>query len=442
MTRKISPASRIAIIYFIVSALWVLGSDELASIIAGKNVELYHTLQKLKGIFFICISSLFLFWVANIYYRKMSLTLARSEELLDRYKALGEASREGIADHDLITDIANINDKMKVYLELDQDVVEHFSIKYRQRIHPDDRPTVVRNFRETVASGASLWQGDFRCKLTNGTYHDVKNRGTILRDENGRATRFIFILQDVSELRNMRTAFYEQQIRHKQLVGQSIIKAQESERNRWAEELHDNVGQLLTVVKLYLDQLAAQQQPSPSLVTKSQEMTVKALNDIRHLSASIKPPEFSISTLEQSIENLLENIARIRPYEFNLDMEQLDENQLKDDQKLMIYRVVQEQLNNIIKYANASFIDIVIRSSELNVQIEIKDNGQGFDTTKRETGIGLRNIRSRLQVYSGSLIIESSPGKGCVLIAGFSLSAIPEDSIKLSVENGEESGLF
>ena len=364
----------------------------------------------------------------------------KSEEMLDRYKALGEASREGIADHDLITDVANINEQMKVYLELDEDVVEHFSIKYRQRIHPDDRPTVVRNFRETVASGATLWQGDFRCLLTNSTYHDVRNRGTILRDENGRATRFIFILQDVSELRNMRTAFYEQQIRHKQLVGQSIIKAQESERNRWAEELHDNVGQLLTVVKLYLDQLAAQVNPHSYLISKSQEMTVKALNDIRQLSASIKPPEFSISTLEQSIENLLENIARIRPYEFRLDLEQLDENQLKDDQKLMIYRVVQEQLNNILKYAHASFIEISIRSSELNVQIEIRDNGKGFDTSKRETGIGLRNIRSRLQVYSGSLIIESSPGKGCMLIAGFSLAA-PDETLKQAVGNEEESDL-
>jgi two-component system, NarL family, sensor histidine kinase UhpB len=427
MIKNTSPAFRIAIFYFIISALWVLGSDELALVLSGKNAALLQSLQNLKGIFFILISSIFLFWVTNSYYKRMRISLEKTEELLDRYKALGEASREGIADHDLLTDIAYINEQMQSYLEMDSDVVEHFSVKYRQRIHPDDRPTVVRNFRQTLASGASLWQGDFRCLLTNGTYHDVKNRGTVLRDENGRATRFIFILQDVSELRNMRTAFYEQQIRHKQLIGQSIIKAQESERNRWAEELHDNVGQLLTVVKLYLDQLAEQVGSSTQLVAKSQEMTVKALNDIRQLSASIKPPEFSISTLEQSIENLLENIARIRPYEFNLDIDHLDESQLKDDQKLMIYRVVQEQLNNIIKYAQASFIEISIKSSELNVQIEIKDNGKGFDTTKRETGIGLRNIRSRLQVYSGSLIIESEPGKGCTLIAGFSLTAIPEE---------------
>ena len=95
----------------------------------------------------------------------------------------------------------------------------------------------------------------------------------------------------------------------------------------------------------------------------------------------------------------------------------------------MIYRVVQEQLNNIIKYAQASFIEIFIRSSELNVQIEIRDNGKGFDTGKRKTGIGLRNIRSRLQVYSGSLSIESAPGSGCTLIAGFSLTA-PDENLR------------
>ena len=86
-------------------------------------------------------------------------------------------------------------------------------------------------------------------------------------------------------------------------------------------------------------------------------------------------------------------------------------------------------------------IEISIRSSELNVQIEIRDNGKGFDTSKRETGIGLRNIRSRLQVYSGSLIIESSPGKGCTLIAGFSLAA-PDESLKQAVGDEEESDLI
>jgi two-component system, NarL family, sensor histidine kinase UhpB len=426
MLQKISPAFRITMIYFLISACWILGSDALARLIAGDNFRLLQQLQSFKGVFFVSISSIFLFWLANRYYKNFSRSLKKTEELLKRYQALGDASREGIVDHDLLDDTAYINEQMKFYMELEENVVQHFGMKFRQRIHPDDRQTVMRSFRETINSGASLWQNDFRCLLINGTYHDVTLRGTILKDENGKPVRFIFILQDVTELRNMRTAFYEQQIRHKQLVGQSIIKAQEAERNRWAEELHDNVGQLLTVVKLYLDQLAGQQ-PAIPLLAKSSEMTVKALNDIRQLSASIKPPEFSISTLKQSIELLLENIRRVKPYEYKLDLRSLDEEQLNDEQKLMIYRVVQEQLNNIIKYANASFINISVRSSQLNVSIMIRDNGNGYDTSQREKGIGLRNIRSRLQVYSGSLIMDSKPGEGCTLIAGFSLAGLVEE---------------
>lgn len=219
----------------------------------------------------------------------------------------------------------------------------------------------------------------------------------------------------------IKLAMFHQELRHKQILGQSIIKTQEEERDRWALELHDNVSQLLTVIKLYLDQMSVEPSQSPALLTKAREMTQKALNDIRQLSASIKPPEFALVSLHTAIEQLLANILRVKQYEFILHLDNMNENELKDDQKLMIFRVVQEQLNNIIKYANASQITIRVITRSKKVSIEIIDNGRGFDTSKSKTGIGLLNIRSRLQVYAGHLTIDSEPGKGCRVSAGFSL---------------------
>ena len=86
----------------------------------------------------------------------------------------------------------------------------------------------------------------------------------------------------------------------------------------------------------------------------------------------------------------------------------------------MIYRVVQEQVNNIVKYAEASSVEIKLdNTSTSQVLVTVRDNGKGFEPEKVRTGIGLRNIQSRLQVYNGSLVIHSSPGNGCLLEASF-----------------------
>ncbi|MGZ8536669.1 MAG: sensor histidine kinase, partial [Flavisolibacter sp.] len=252
-------------------------------------------------------------------------------------------------------------------------------------------------------------------------YHDMISRGYIIRDDNRKPFRIIAAVQDVTEVRSMRSALFQQELKHRQMLGQSIIKTQEEERNRWALELHDNVGQLLTVIKLYMEQMTIEPSKTSLLLPKAHEMTEKVLNDIRQLSASMKPPEFSVTSLSEAISQLIANIHRVKTFEFDLHLDGMCEKQLNDDHKLMIFRVVQEQLNNIIKYAHANHIVIRITTTNQKASIEINDDGKGFDTSIIASGIGLRNIRSRLQVYAGQLEIESSPGEGCSLYAEFVL---------------------
>ena len=150
-------------------------------------------------------------------------------------------------------------------------------------------------------------------------------------------------------------------------------------------------------------------------------MIEKALDDIRHISSSIKPPEFSTTTLYESITGLLENIKRLVSFEFQIDYDSRSEQLLTTEQKLMVYRIVQEQLNNITKYSGATLVNINISiGADSMVTIVLKDNGIGFDPSNVKTGIGLKNIASRLQLYSGDLKISSSPGSGCELSAQFS----------------------
>ena len=414
-----SPAVRLALIYLAVSCIWILASDAVVRKIAGNDLELFSEIQSIKGVLFVVLCSVLLFVLSRKFYRNLSRSLHQAEEMLHRYKAVSEATKEGIIDHDLRGDFANVNEQMKTFLQERTNHIESYSDFHLSHIHPEDQSRIKRNLRDTLGTGSNYWQADYRFLMHDGVYHDVISRGYIIRDRKNNPLRIISSFQDVTEVRNMRTIFYEQQIRHKLSLSQSIIKAQEEERNRWAEELHDNVCQLLTVVKLYLGQLTVER-TSP-LLGKAQEMTEKALTDIRQLSATIKPPEFSITTLKQAIEELVANVKRVKTYRFDIDLDGLQEPRLNDDQKLMVYRVVQEQLSNIIKYSAATTVRIHVKTEGNLALLEIQDDGKGFDPEAIRGGIGLKNIQSRLQVFSGNLTIDSAPGKGCLLSAEFTI---------------------
>ncbi|MBK5273271.1 MAG: sensor histidine kinase, partial [Bacteroidia bacterium] len=95
--------------------------------------------------------------------------------------------------------------------------------------------------------------------------------------------------------------------------------------------------------------------------------------------------------------------------------ERYKENSLDKNKELMLYRIVQEQLSNITKYAKAKDAVITLKTEDENIYLSIADNGEGFDIAKKAKGIGLKNISSRVEFYSGNMNIISKPGKGCTL---------------------------
>ena len=419
---KLSPSARLALLYFLFSSLWIIAGDRIVFAFSSDPAVIAQ-IQSVKGLFFViaCTGGIYLF--SHKYYLDINRSLQKSDLLLAKYQALNEASKEGIVDYDLKNGVATINEQLKHFTGTSQSFIPAFGDFHDQLIHPEDRERISQSFEETVACGSPFWQAEYRCLWHDGTYHDVIHKGSIIRDHaSGEPVSFIGAIQDVTELRDAQARLYEHQLKARLQLGRMIIKAQEEERNRWATELHDNVCQMLTVVKLYLAEIANGRALPPSLAQQPQALVEKALNEIRHLSAAIRPPEFETLTLSEALDLLISSIKRVKPYEFHLNLAKLDEEQLSVQHKLMVYRVVQEAVSNILKYANPQNIYLTISSSENLVTLEIEDDGAGFDPNQLAGGIGLRNIQGRLQVFSGFLRIDSAPGKGCKLYGQFSLT--------------------
>lgn len=418
---RCSPAIILTAAYLLLSIIWVVWSDTIVAQIASNNNQLLAQLQNKKGLAFVLVSGILLFLVSHYLLLRIRKVDKQKCSLEQKIDALNIASRGGMIDYNIETKTAQINNKMRFFFPSLSDNVPDFLSQFLERIHKDERMRVRSEYDAAILSLQDVWTTEYKVLGTDNKYYTVISSVFLIRNEAGKIHRLIGEIQDVSQLRNLQAEYYNQQLKHKQRLASTIIKAEENERNRWAQELHDNISQILTVINLYLSNTKLKLDNNILMIGEAKKMVTEVQQEIRLLSATMKPPAFSLMTLEQSIERLFSNISRIKKISFNFTASELDDTKLNDEQKLMIYRVVQEQLNNIIKYAEATHVSINIYSVNDTVHIELHDDGLGFDNSKLKNGLGFRNIQSRLLIYNGHMKLESAPGKGCTLSASFHL---------------------
>ena len=419
--RNISPAVKLTLVYLVLSVIWILVSDKVAVSIAQNSAIRLEKIQSIKGLFFVGSLAFLLYFLSNKFYKDIQLANLKKEILEQRFSALNAAARNGIVDIDFVLGKVSVSDKMKFFIPDPPSKPEEFITVFYSLIHPKDSRRVLKEYLAILNSPSDLWKSEFRILAGDHQYYNVISSIYILKNNTTNLpVQLIGELQDITQLRSLQADYFAQQLKHKQKLALSIIKAQENERNRWAEELHDNVSQLLTVVNLYLDSIDLQDEKEKEKLRKAWKIVKEAQQEIRLLSASIKPPVFSEMSLKQAVERLIADITRIKTIDLLFRTNKLDESKLNEPQQLLIYRVIQEQLNNIIKYAEASTAEIEISMDQSDViYISVTDNGKGFDTKSLKTGVGFRNVQSRLQLYKGRMDIHSTPGNGCKLQVTF-----------------------
>ncbi len=422
MFSKLSPSLRLALYYFLFSAAWILLSGRVAEWMARGRADNLRIIEDFKGLFFVMISSIFIFSISRGIYRKLMNSLRFNKEMLVKYQGVMNATQEGIYEYDLKTTNIRLSENIRNLLG-EKDTLINDGLNYwKERIHTGDRDRILSEIKALHKTGAHSWQGEYRFLTGKKGYKELSHRIFILRDKDQPYT-IIGAVQDITPQKQLQREYLAQQLQNKTEITRNIIRAEERERDRWAQELHDNIAQMLGVVRLYVSMIRSQPEKREEMIQKTTDLVEQSITEIRQLSANLKPPVFEEEGLKSAIESLLANIGRVKPLNFSLDVDDdLSNRHLNNDQKLMIYRIIQEQLNNIVKYANASQVSIRIDIDPPTAVVKITDNGIGFEPDKLVTGIGLKNIRSRLNMFNGQLEIDSAPGKGCELRSAFQLN--------------------
>jgi len=208
-------------------------------------------------------------------------------------------------------------------------------------------------------------------------------------------------------------------IQQQEIATKGVIEAEERERKRIAAELHDGIGQLMSAAKMNLSAIRSEigfsTPANEQNYNKALDLVDESCREIRNVSHNIMPNALLKSGLNNAIRAFLDKIDS-RVLKVNLHVEGINER-LDSNVETVLYRVIQECVNNVIKHAKASRLDISIIKDHDGMSITIEDNGVGFNTQNisKFDGIGLKNIQNRIQYLKGTVEWDAAEGRGTIV---------------------------
>lgn len=289
---------------------------------------------------------------------------------------------------------------------------------WEARIHPDDQDRVIRLFNDAIKyKEKGVVYAEYRFQKMDGRYAIVADRAFIVYDNDAEPVRLVGSMQDVTERKKLEMQVLKQEVDKQKIIAQAVVDAQEKERAEIGKDLHDNVNQILSTAKLYLELAKSDVNQREALIKRSADSIFNAINEIRSISKALVPPSVKDLGLIDSVKDLVESLNMTKALRVKFAHRGDFEKVISDKQKLMLFRIIQEQVNNVLKHAEASKLSIELVMHEKQISLTVEDNGNGFELekVKFKKGVGLSNIESRVSLFDGKVTITTAPGKGCKL---------------------------
>ncbi|MFY7840585.1 MAG: PAS domain S-box protein [Lacibacter sp.] len=334
----------------------------------------------------------------------------------ERYELVAKATREAIWDLDLASQKLTWSEGYKILFGHGFEDAEVGKDFWESNIHTEDRQRVIQSFSSFLDENKEAhWECDYRFRRQDGSYAYVADKCYMIYNLQGAPLRVVGAMQDVTRQKLLEKEIIETERNRQFQVAQAAVFAQEKERAEIGKELHDNIGQLLTTTKLYLEMMKNKQENPEVLIDRSSAHINSIINEVRSLSRSLVPHSLQDLGLIASVNDLLDNFRVLGTLEIKFIAPEALETIADSNLKLTLYRIIQEKLNNIVRHSDATKIKIEFTVSNEKVFLFAEDNGKGFDLQNVKRGQGITNIISRAELHNGTADFISNPGNGTKL---------------------------
>ncbi len=367
--------------------------------------------------------------------------LRRSET---RLRMVLDATSDGVFDHDLETGETYFSDSYYRLLGFEPGQVDAAQVFWGSLIHFEDKAQVLEALRDHLEGRVPAYRAEFRIRDSRGRWRWVLSRGSVMeRDSDGRPLRIVGTHSDITEIKlaqmalesiqedlerrvSERTSELREANARIRTLTRQMLEVQESERRRIARDLHDNVAQNLTSLKILLETLLAgprlvspEARERASLISRTLQDTVGA---VREIAYDLRPPSLDQLGMVRAVAQYCEDFSGVTGVAVDFSSAGMENMELESGVEVNLFRIIQEGLTNVGKHSGAASARVRIVSSHPHILLRVEDDGVGFDpetvlaAAEGENRMGLRGMAERAHILGGRLRILSSPGKGARLV--------------------------
>lgn len=304
------------------------------------------------------------------------------------------------------------------------------ALDYQRKLHAWQDS--IANIQKTIAIN------ELELKFQTATKDkEIASRGILIEKQKATLSRkntLIISIAAVAFFAVLFTVVLYKNARHKQKVHQleletirrqqqievlkSTMQGEEYERKRLSRELHDGIGAMLSSIIMKLSVLKTEGGRSSKTYNEAIDLLHETASEVRRTAQNMMPDILEKQTLEEAIRNYCTNISTGAALQINVQFYG-DSTEFTSHCKLVIYRIVQELLHNVVKHSKATQVIVQGVWNDENFTITVEDNGMGFDVSKGSGGMGLKNVASRVKSLNGEFQLESSPGEGTTVYMQF-----------------------
>lgn len=320
-------------------------------------------------------------------------------ELLDIKFALDESTIVAITDHS--GKIVYVNDQFCQISKYSQEELigrDHSIIN--SGYHSKE---FFRGLWRTIAKG-EVWKGEIKNKAKDGTPYWVDTTIVPFLNKEGKPYQYLAIRSEITNRKKV-----EEELKQ---MATRIIDVQEEERKRLSRNLHDGIGQNLYSHLITISRIHAEL--DHPLITQMRDEATAIIEEVREISWELRPSVLDDLGLIPAIRSFLNRYSD--NYNIDVFFECVLENRLGNQSEITIYRIIQEALTNVRKYAGVKQASVTIRELNEVVRVMVEDKGKGFVQDRLACGVGLFSMEERSKSVGGELHIHTAPGKGTKVI--------------------------
>jgi two-component system sensor histidine kinase UhpB len=422
----------ITALYVLLAAAWSVGSDMGVDKLTGDPDEALTLQSSLKGLNFLLTSSALLYLLLRrLYARRRAAELVVVDQA-ERFELVARASNDVLWDMDVDGETVWWSEGYTQMFGGVPDGHGPLVNAWSERIHPQDRERVQQEIDSALSEGRNVGSYQYRLRKSDGTYATVLGRVTVVRDVAGKPVRMAGGITDETlrmeaerELRSSRERL--------RALSTRLQTLREDERARIAREIHDELGQWLTALRMNLrwieDRLAKGSWPSAvnpvvDRVVESTEMTDQVLGAVRRIATDLRPSVLDFLGLGNALRleaARFEKQAGI-PCHLLLPEEVLT---LPLACRTEVFRIFQESLNNVARHAQAAKVRATLSANAGRVVLEVRDNGRGLGGIKPSDSqsLGMLGMQERASTLQGTLTFQDAESGGTVVTLDFPLPA-------------------